>query len=78
MFVANNTLMYNDSAFDASVNQFMTYVQYNAELWGHLLWVTGGLFEFLKSLYFLIVSGFKEDGSPEIFSALPDKHCSSY
>eukprot|EP00957_Ditylum_brightwellii_P142512 10857663-Ditylum_brightwellii.AAC.1 len=53
MFVDDNTLMHNTPTRDATAPDLMQNVQHDAELWGQLLWVTGGLLEFLKSSYFL-------------------------
>ena len=38
---------------------------------GRLLWVTGGLFEFLKSSYFIVIWKFSADGKPSINLDLP-------
>eukprot|EP00957_Ditylum_brightwellii_P083616 6356123-Ditylum_brightwellii.AAC.1 len=49
----------------------MAQVQQNAEIWGRLLWVAGGLLEFLKSSYFLVIWWFNKDDSPTITTDLP-------
>eukprot|EP00957_Ditylum_brightwellii_P070263 5337661-Ditylum_brightwellii.AAC.1 len=38
MFINNNTLMHNNPALNASAIQLMQTVQYDAKLWGQLLW----------------------------------------
>eukprot|EP00957_Ditylum_brightwellii_P141393 10773117-Ditylum_brightwellii.AAC.1 len=56
MFVDNATLLYNNgNKFNTSAQQLMNHIQHDAEIWRRLLWVTGGLLEFLKSTYFLLI-----------------------
>eukprot|EP00957_Ditylum_brightwellii_P052371 3972103-Ditylum_brightwellii.AAC.1 len=73
MFLDDNTLMHNNSALNASATQLIQTVQHDAELWGQLLCVTGGLFKFLKSLYFLAIWIFSTEGDPSIILDLPPK-----
>eukprot|EP00957_Ditylum_brightwellii_P087558 6665626-Ditylum_brightwellii.AAC.1 len=71
MFVDDNTLMHNTTSRDATAPDLMQNVQHDAELWGWLLWVTGGLLEFLKSSYFLVIWQFSKEGKPSISMNLP-------
>eukprot|EP00957_Ditylum_brightwellii_P185827 14148246-Ditylum_brightwellii.AAC.1 len=71
MFVNDNTLMQKKSALNASATQLMQMVQHDAKLWGQLLWVTSGLFEFLKSSYCLAIWIFSAEGDPSITLDLP-------
>eukprot|EP00957_Ditylum_brightwellii_P067205 5100648-Ditylum_brightwellii.AAC.1 len=49
----------------------MHQIKADAELWGCLLWVTGGLLEFLKSSYLIVVWSFNDEGKPTIAPTLP-------
>eukprot|EP00957_Ditylum_brightwellii_P126213 9622190-Ditylum_brightwellii.AAC.1 len=49
----------------------MAQIQKDAELWGPLLWITGGLLEFIKSSYFIAVWIFSAEGHPSITTSLP-------
>eukprot|EP00957_Ditylum_brightwellii_P099558 7583996-Ditylum_brightwellii.AAC.1 len=71
MFVDDNTLMHNTPCPSTSAEDLMENVQHNAELWERLLWVTGGLLEFLKSSYFLVIWKFTTKGKPDISLNLP-------
>eukprot|EP00957_Ditylum_brightwellii_P188670 14362427-Ditylum_brightwellii.AAC.1 len=53
MFVNNATLLHNALAFHTTAIQLMQQIKHNSELWGGLVWATGGLLEFRKSTYFL-------------------------
>eukprot|EP00957_Ditylum_brightwellii_P078858 5996555-Ditylum_brightwellii.AAC.1 len=64
MFVDDNTLMHNHEQHNAPVDTLLTQIQHDAELWGRLLWIMGGLLEFLKSSYFIVIWAFKPDGKP--------------
>eukprot|EP00957_Ditylum_brightwellii_P166475 12671779-Ditylum_brightwellii.AAC.1 len=66
MFVDDNTLMHNDPQCDATPHTLMTNIQHNAETWGRFLWASGGLLEFLKSTYFLLIWAFAASGQPMI------------
>eukprot|EP00957_Ditylum_brightwellii_P081736 6218010-Ditylum_brightwellii.AAC.1 len=48
MFVDDNTLMHNTGNFDKPATNLMQQVKYDTKYWGRLLWITGGLLEFLK------------------------------
>eukprot|EP00957_Ditylum_brightwellii_P167853 12777647-Ditylum_brightwellii.AAC.1 len=50
----------------------MQQVKHDTEYWGRLLWITGGLLEFLKSSYFIVVWTFTSEGKPEISSELTE------
>eukprot|EP00957_Ditylum_brightwellii_P070857 5384382-Ditylum_brightwellii.AAC.1 len=71
MFVDNNTLMHNTLQFDATPALLMNHIQKDAELWGRFFRITGGLLEFLKRSYFLVIWTFAADGQPSIQSNLP-------
>eukprot|EP00957_Ditylum_brightwellii_P032643 2474403-Ditylum_brightwellii.AAC.1 len=71
MFVDDNTLMHNTPHPSTSAEELMENVQHDAELWRRLLWVTGGLLEFLKSSYFLVIWKFTAKGKPDISLNLP-------
>eukprot|EP00957_Ditylum_brightwellii_P058096 4405903-Ditylum_brightwellii.AAC.2 len=71
MFVNDNTLMHNTERPDTPATTLMTQIQHDAELWGCLLWIMGGLLEFLKSSYFIVIWVFKSDGKPMIETSLP-------
>eukprot|EP00957_Ditylum_brightwellii_P210694 15365271-Ditylum_brightwellii.AAC.2 len=66
MFVIDNTLMHNDPQKDATPNTLMTNIQHGTETWSRLLWASGGLLEFLKSTYFLLIWAFTASGQPMI------------
>eukprot|EP00957_Ditylum_brightwellii_P097363 7415968-Ditylum_brightwellii.AAC.1 len=68
MFVDDSTLMHNDPQHDATPHTLMTNIQHNTETWGRLLWASGGLFEFLKSTYFLLIWSFAASGQSMIIS----------
>eukprot|EP00957_Ditylum_brightwellii_P069803 5300567-Ditylum_brightwellii.AAC.1 len=72
MFVNDNTLMHNTDNFDESATNLMQQVKHDTECWGRLLWITGGLLEFLKNSYFIVVWTFTTEGKPEISSELPE------
>eukprot|EP00957_Ditylum_brightwellii_P007966 603335-Ditylum_brightwellii.AAC.1 len=63
-FVDDATLLHNTSKFNPSAQELLKQVQHDASIWSRLLWVTGGLLEFLKSSYFLMIWNFTEDGKP--------------
>eukprot|EP00957_Ditylum_brightwellii_P093223 7098522-Ditylum_brightwellii.AAC.1 len=65
-FVDEATLLHNNHKFNASAQELMTQVKHDASIWSRLLWVTGGLLEFKKSSYFLMIWNFTEDGEPNI------------
>ena len=65
-FVDDATLLHNTSKFNTSAQELMLQVQHDASIWSRLLWVTGGLLEFLKSSYFLMIWNFTEEGEPYI------------
>eukprot|EP00957_Ditylum_brightwellii_P026389 1996086-Ditylum_brightwellii.AAC.1 len=66
-FVDNATLLHNNgNKFNNSAQQLMNHIQHDAEIWGQLLWVTGGLLEFFKSTYFLLTWKFAASGKPYI------------
>eukprot|EP00957_Ditylum_brightwellii_P175448 13356779-Ditylum_brightwellii.AAC.1 len=50
----------------------MQKIQYDAELWGRLLWATGGLLEFLESSYLIVIWTFTAEGQPTITTSLPE------
>eukprot|EP00957_Ditylum_brightwellii_P038816 2933655-Ditylum_brightwellii.AAC.1 len=52
----------------------MQQVKYDTEHWGRLVWITGGLLEFLKSSYFIVVWTFTTEGKPEISLELPENN----
>eukprot|EP00957_Ditylum_brightwellii_P196204 14949951-Ditylum_brightwellii.AAC.1 len=63
MFVDDNTLMHNHEQHDAPAATLMTQFQHDAELWGRLPWITGGLLKSLKSSYFIVIWAFTPDGN---------------
>ena len=65
-FIDNATLLHNTCKFNTRAQELMLQVQHNASIWSRLLWVTGGLLEFLKSSYFLMIWNFTEEGKPYI------------
>eukprot|EP00957_Ditylum_brightwellii_P160111 12188082-Ditylum_brightwellii.AAC.1 len=71
MFVDDNTLMHNTPCPSTSAEDLMENVQHEVKLWGRLLWLTGGLLEFLKSSYFLVIWKFTAEGKPDISLNLP-------
>eukprot|EP00957_Ditylum_brightwellii_P109862 8379675-Ditylum_brightwellii.AAC.2 len=66
MFVDYATLLHNDTEFDIPATKSMQNMQHNTELWGRLLWTTGGLLKFSKSVYFMIIWAFETSGCPYI------------
>eukprot|EP00957_Ditylum_brightwellii_P067791 5145549-Ditylum_brightwellii.AAC.1 len=67
MFVDNATLLYiNSNKFNILAQQLMNPIQHDTEIWGRLLWATGGLVDFLKSTYFLLIWKFAASGKPYI------------
>eukprot|EP00957_Ditylum_brightwellii_P178542 13600007-Ditylum_brightwellii.AAC.1 len=72
MFVDDNALMHNTDNFDESVTNLMQQVKHDTEYWGRLLWINGGLLEFLKSSYFIVVWTFTMEEKPEISLELPE------
>eukprot|EP00957_Ditylum_brightwellii_P146275 11137719-Ditylum_brightwellii.AAC.1 len=71
MFVDDNTLMHNTPCTSTPAEELMENVQHDAKLRGRLLWVTGGLLEFLKSSYFSAIWKFTTKGKPDISLNLP-------
>eukprot|EP00957_Ditylum_brightwellii_P105054 8007248-Ditylum_brightwellii.AAC.1 len=65
-FVNDATLLHNTENFNKTAINLMNQVQHDAGIWGRILWVAGGLLEFLKSSYFLLIWDFNEDGAPFI------------
>eukprot|EP00957_Ditylum_brightwellii_P044307 3361977-Ditylum_brightwellii.AAC.1 len=66
IFMDNNTLMHNSKDFAETPTQLMHNIQQDVELWGRLLRATGGLSEFLRSTYFLLIWQFESSGRPII------------
>eukprot|EP00957_Ditylum_brightwellii_P080063 6089275-Ditylum_brightwellii.AAC.1 len=61
MFVDDTTLLHNNN-FNTPAQQLMQQIQRNIEIWSILLWASGGLLEFLKSSYFLLIWTFAKSG----------------
>eukprot|EP00957_Ditylum_brightwellii_P021030 1585033-Ditylum_brightwellii.AAC.1 len=61
MFVDDATLLHNNK-FDTLALQLIQQIQHDAEIWGRMLWVSGGLLELLKSSYFLLIWAFDKSG----------------
>eukprot|EP00957_Ditylum_brightwellii_P063515 4820966-Ditylum_brightwellii.AAC.1 len=74
MFVDDNTLMHNTNNFTELAPNLMQRVEHDTERWGMLLWTIGGLLEFLKSSYFIVVWKFTAEEKPEISSELPENN----
>eukprot|EP00957_Ditylum_brightwellii_P028033 2116388-Ditylum_brightwellii.AAC.1 len=66
MFVDNATLLHNVLVFHTTVIQLMQQIKHDSELWGCLVWTTGGLLKFRKSTYFLVIWMFTSAGAPSI------------
>eukprot|EP00957_Ditylum_brightwellii_P166741 12692408-Ditylum_brightwellii.AAC.1 len=65
MFVDDATPLHNNgNKFNTPGQQLMNHIQHDAEIWGWLLWATGGLLEFLKSTYFLLIWKLAASGKP--------------
>eukprot|EP00957_Ditylum_brightwellii_P199238 15187712-Ditylum_brightwellii.AAC.1 len=47
-------------------------MQQDSQLWALLLWLTGSLLELQKCSYHAIHFEFKEDGSPQFMTQVPD------
>eukprot|EP00957_Ditylum_brightwellii_P178362 13585017-Ditylum_brightwellii.AAC.1 len=52
----------------------MQQVKHDTERWGMLLWTIGGLLEFLKSSYFIVIWKFTAEEKPAISSELPENN----
>eukprot|EP00957_Ditylum_brightwellii_P183388 13969235-Ditylum_brightwellii.AAC.1 len=66
MLVDDNILIHYTEMFDATDVILMLRIQHDAKIWGCLLWVPGGLLEFLKNTYCIIVCLFNANGEPHI------------
>eukprot|EP00957_Ditylum_brightwellii_P068210 5178169-Ditylum_brightwellii.AAC.1 len=66
MFVDNATLLHNLLVFHTTAIQLMQQIKHDSELWGGLVWTTGGLLKFRKSTYFLVIWMFTSAGAPSI------------
>eukprot|EP00957_Ditylum_brightwellii_P200284 15268382-Ditylum_brightwellii.AAC.1 len=66
MFVDDNALMHYGEEFDKKDTIITNTIQHDVEIWGRLLWVSGGLLEMLKITYCLVMRTFKEDRTPQI------------
>eukprot|EP00957_Ditylum_brightwellii_P146590 11159753-Ditylum_brightwellii.AAC.1 len=67
MFMDDTTLMHSDK-LTIQATQLIQHMQHNANVWGRLLWTSGGLLEFLKSSYFHVIWTFAASDSPRIVS----------
>eukprot|EP00957_Ditylum_brightwellii_P182939 13934988-Ditylum_brightwellii.AAC.2 len=53
IFVDNATLLHNNgNKFNTPAQQLMNHIQHNAEIWGQLLWVTGGSLDIRKTIHY--------------------------
>eukprot|EP00957_Ditylum_brightwellii_P045489 3448428-Ditylum_brightwellii.AAC.1 len=51
---------------DISLQMLMHCIQHDASLWGRYLWVLGGLLEYKKTKYCMIIWTFNPDGTPNL------------
>eukprot|EP00957_Ditylum_brightwellii_P110473 8425154-Ditylum_brightwellii.AAC.1 len=66
MFVNNKHLVHTGKKPDTSTKELMSIVTQNLSLWDHYIWITGGLIEWLKTEYSLMVWTFKSTGAPQL------------
>eukprot|EP00957_Ditylum_brightwellii_P061728 4683954-Ditylum_brightwellii.AAC.1 len=66
MFVDDISHHYNDKNKAITSTQLMKCVQYGIELWGNIILATGGLLEFTKSIFFLLIWKFHPSGQLSI------------
>eukprot|EP00957_Ditylum_brightwellii_P034464 2613980-Ditylum_brightwellii.AAC.1 len=58
MFVDDATLLHNAIVFNTTAIQLMEQIKHDSKLWDGLVWSAGGLLEFRKSTYFLVICVF--------------------
>ena len=66
LFVDDMKLLHNSERFNISSNELKHQIQHDSTLWGRILWISGGLLEFDKSTYTIILWRFQPNGAPEI------------
>eukprot|EP00957_Ditylum_brightwellii_P195943 14929529-Ditylum_brightwellii.AAC.1 len=66
MFVNNKSLMHNGKKTDVSAKELMSIVTHDLSLWDHCIWITGGLIEWFKTEYSLMVWTFESTGAPQL------------
>lgn len=66
MFVDNKMSMHNNEDKGVLSEILMQKIQQDASKWGKLIWITGGLLEFTKNPYFLLIWDFQKSGEPII------------
>eukprot|EP00957_Ditylum_brightwellii_P114288 8713586-Ditylum_brightwellii.AAC.1 len=65
MIVDYATLNHTDE-FNISLEELMTQINSEVSIWGQYLGDTGGLLEFTKTKYNMLIWNFKPNGSPYI------------
>eukprot|EP00957_Ditylum_brightwellii_P093074 7086746-Ditylum_brightwellii.AAC.1 len=66
MSVNDKSLMHNGKKPDTSAKELMSIVTHNLLLWDRYIWITGGLVEWLKTEYSLMVWTFESTGAPQL------------
>eukprot|EP00957_Ditylum_brightwellii_P021472 1619728-Ditylum_brightwellii.AAC.1 len=82
---ANTDMLFDDVTLthkgenpNDSPTKLMDQIQFDANLWAKILWVTGELLEFMKSLNFILIWKFQPNGRPVITpdnELLPNSIC---
>eukprot|EP00957_Ditylum_brightwellii_P147856 11259159-Ditylum_brightwellii.AAC.1 len=66
IFVDVKNLIHNGKKPDASVKELMPIVMHDLSLWVCYIWITGGLIEWLKTEYSLMVWTSESTGAPQL------------
>eukprot|EP00957_Ditylum_brightwellii_P152748 11627295-Ditylum_brightwellii.AAC.1 len=66
MFVDDKSLLHTEKRWDTSAPELMNIGTGDLSLWDKYIWTTGGLLEWLKMEYSLLIWNFEANGKPVI------------